>query len=41
MTNRYYQKHQERLRKEAHERYENLLKEEKEKKHPRHITNSF
>ena len=29
MVNKHYQKHKERLRKEAHERYENLSKEEK------------
>ena len=32
MTNNYYQKHKERLRKEARERYESLTEEEKEKK---------
>ena len=32
MVNNYYQKHKERLRKEARERYQNLSKEEKEKK---------
>ena len=31
MVNNYYQKHKERLRKEARERYKNLLKEKKEK----------
>ena len=32
MTNKYYQKHKERLRKEAREKYENLSKEEKNTK---------
>ena len=32
MTNKYYQKHKERLRKEARENYQNLSKEEKDKK---------
>ena len=32
MTNNYYQKRKERLRKEARERYESLTEEEKEKK---------
>ena len=32
MTNNYYQKRKERLRKEARERYECLTEEEKEKK---------
>ena len=32
MTNKYYQKHKERLRKEAREKYQNLSKEEKDKK---------
>ena len=32
MTNNYYQKHKEQLRKEARERYQNLSKEEKDKK---------
>ena len=32
MTNKYYQKHKERLRKEARERYQNLSKEEKNKR---------
>ena len=31
MTNYYYQKHKEKLRKEARERYQNLSEEEKEK----------
>ena len=32
MVNKYYQKHKERLRKEARERYQNLCKEEKDKR---------
>ena len=32
MTQEYYQKHKERLQKEARERYENLSEEEKEKR---------
>ena len=32
MVNKYYQKHKERLRKEVHERYQNLSEEEKDKK---------
>ena len=32
MTNNYYQKHKEKLRKEAHERYQNLSEEEKDKR---------
>ena len=32
MTNKYYQKHIERLGKEARKRYQNLAEEEKEKK---------
>ena len=32
MTNNYYQEHKEQLRKEARERYQNLSKEEKDKK---------
>ena len=31
MVNKYYQKHKEKLRKEACERYQNLSEEEKEK----------
>ena len=31
MVNKYYQKHKEKLRKEAHERYQNLSEEEKTK----------
>ena len=31
MVNKYYQKHKERLRKEEHERYQNLFEEEKDK----------
>ena len=31
MTNNYYQKHKERLRQEARERYQNLSEEEKDK----------
>ena len=31
MTNKYYQKHKERLRKEARERYQNTSEEEKDK----------
>ena len=31
MTNKYYQKHKERLRKESCERYQNLSEEEKDK----------
>ena len=33
MVNNYYQKHKEKLRKEAREKYENLSEEEKEKRH--------
>ena len=32
MVHKYYQKHKEKLRKEARERYQNLSEEEKEKK---------
>ena len=32
MVNKYYQKHKERLQKEAHERYQNLSEDEKDKK---------
>ena len=32
MKNKYYQKHKERLRKEAGERYQNLSKDEKNKR---------
>ena len=32
MTNTYYQKHQEKLQKEARERYQNLSEEEKDKR---------
>ena len=32
MTNNHYQKHKEKLRKEAHERYQNLSEEEKDKR---------
>ena len=32
MVNKYNQKHKEKLRKEAHERYQNLSKEEKDKR---------
>ena len=32
MTNKYYQKHKERLQKEVHERYQNLSEEEKGKR---------
>ena len=32
MVNTYYQKYKERLRKEAHERYQNLTQEEKDKR---------
>ena len=31
MVNKYYQKHKEKLRKEARERYQNLSEEEKKK----------
>ena len=31
MVNKYYQKHKEKLRKEARERYQNLSEEEKDK----------
>ena len=31
MTNKYYQKHKERLRKEARKRYQNLAEEQKQK----------
>ena len=32
MVNKYYQKHKEKLQKEAHERYQNLSEDEKVKK---------
>ena len=32
MVNKYYQKHKERLQKEAHERYQNLSEEEKNRR---------
>ena len=32
MSNRYYQKHEEKMRKEARERYQNLSEEEKNKR---------
>ena len=32
MVNKYFQKHRERLRKKARERYQNLSEEEKEKR---------
>ena len=32
MVNEYYKKHKERLQKEAHERYQNIFEEEKDKK---------
>ena len=32
MVNRYYQKYEERIRKEARERYQNLSEEEKDKR---------
>ena len=32
MSNRYYQKHEEKIRKEARERYQNLSEEEKSKR---------
>ena len=35
MVNKYYQKHKPRLRKEARERYQNLSKEEKDKRQKR------
>ena len=36
MVNKYYQKHKEKLRKEARERYQNLSEEEKEKNRQYH-----
>ena len=36
MVNKYYQKHKEKLRKEAREKYQNLSEEEKEKKRQYH-----
>ena len=36
LTNKFYQKHKEKLRKESHERYQNLPEEEKERKHQYH-----
>ena len=36
MVNEYYQKHKEKLRKKAHERYQNLSEEEREKKRHYH-----
>ena len=41
MVNKYYQKHKEKLQKEAHERYQNLSEEKKTKKGLRQILNSF
>ena len=44
VTNNYYQKHKEKLRKEACERYQNLFEEKKKqraKKCPRQILKSF
>ena len=32
MTNKYYQKHKQKLQKDAHERYQNLSEEEKDKR---------
>ena len=32
MVNKYYQKHEERLQKEVHERYQNLSEKQKDKK---------
>ena len=43
MVNKYYQKHKERLRKEARERYQNLSEKEKDKRQkegPRQISKS-
>ena len=39
MTNSYYQKHKENLRKEARKRYQNLFKEEKERRQKMSQTN--
>ena len=36
MINKYYHKHKEKLRKKAHERYQNLSEEEREKKRQYH-----
>ena len=36
MVNKYYQKHKEKLRKEAREKFQNLSEEEKEKKRQYH-----
>ena len=33
MVHKYYQKHKDRLQKEAHKRYKNCSQEEKDKKH--------
>ena len=44
MTNRYCQKHKERLWKEAHQKYQNLSEKEKDKKQkksPKKISKSF
>ena len=39
MTNNYDQKHKERLRKEARERYQNLSEEEKDKRRKKSLRN--
>ena len=38
MVNKYYQKHKEKLRKEARERYQNLSEDEKDKRRKRSET---
>ena len=39
MTNNYYQKHKERLQKEALERYQNVSEKEKEKRRKKGLRN--
>ena len=41
MVHKYYQKHKEKLQKEARERYQNLSEEEKEKKHQHHLNKNL
>ena len=38
MTSRYYQIHEERLQKEAREKYQNLLEEEKDKRRNKNLS---
>ena len=41
MVHKYYQKHKEKLRKVARERYQNLSEEEKEKKRQHHLNKNL